>query len=97
MELGLRFAWAGCSVPFYVQHRAEACGEPAWAFLHCGPSMKSPGRSRVDTLNASAGSSADFGMVHTELELISPSGCKCLCSLTLQASEELASLGAAPD
>lgn len=49
------------------------------------------------TLNASARGSADFVMVHTELELISPSGCKCICSPTVQASEEHSSLGAAPD
>lgn len=95
MELGLWFAWVGCIPTAFVQHRAEACGQLAWTILRCSPSVKSLGKSRVNTLNASAGGSADFGMVHTVLELITPSGCKCICSPAIQASEELSSLGLA--
>ena len=43
MELGLWFAWAEFSLTAFVQHRAEACGEPAWGFSVLQSLSEEPG------------------------------------------------------
>lgn len=64
------------TLPALEQHRAEAAAEPAWGTGRPQSPSEGPGEGQGDTVSASTPGRADSGKVDTELELISPSGCK---------------------